>query len=219
MSFAIPMGFSSDAHEMNSVLSYHNYDYRTPFQKAIDEHQYLAAVQIINLNPYTHEKGPIDDPEYRRALIDNAVPSSLLRIAVDNSSYPELMDAFLKTRDMNSYDPNLDNAIQDLIYDSDDKTGDVYRLTMKLMVDNGLNPNKQINGEPMFIMAFKAHNYSLMQQLLQNPNFVILPEYLEIVNNGMAPLDQMRETMLSRLRPASLGVSKKRMRSRYDPDE
>jgi len=187
-------------------------EYRSPypFRRAIDQRQWQTAIEFINQDPYTFEKGPIDDLEYRQALINFASPTLLLNVSINNiNTYPELLEVFLKTRDMNVQDNNLELTLRDFIYESTDLTagsgggGVQYNIIVKLMLEHGMSPNRLINGKSLVLLAFSAHNYILMNEILNHPQFVMLPEYLDIVNQQMAPLDQMRETMLQRLRPTS----------------
>lgn len=166
----------------------------------------------------------MSDPQYREYILRNAAPSQLLRFSRDTPQYPELFQRFLEImpRDIENH-PDVMRMIEDLISDagnSGPQEARIYNDEIIAMFNAGLSPNVNIDGEPIFLYAFRVHDYPLMSYLITNPQLQLKPEYLDIINQELIPLDQIRETMIQRLRPSPYGLipEPSRKRTRYALD-
>lgn len=90
--------------------------------------------------------------------------------------------------------------------------------SIELLVKYGIGVNGELSTEeepiPIFIAAERYRNYELMQFIMNQPEFILRPEYLTMINQDLEPLDSIREEFITRLR----GGIRSNKRSRYELD-
>jgi len=206
-------------------LSYRTID---GFNEELQRQNYEGAVKLLNaMSEYDYNKGPIDNMYYRQALIQFASVPILLHLGWKNVDvYPELLNSLQRYQnlDWSEQDSILLRDIADMIsdggYDSEGSDGVMANKALSIIVNNGfLNPNITISDEPIFQIAANTRNANFMNTLLNKPNFVVIPEYLTYINSIYQPIDYVRETLISRLRPMLSADSRSRKRTRYSLDE
>jgi hypothetical protein len=202
-------------------------EYRNPnvqISDLIRMGDYEQAVNVVNsIDRHHYNDGPIDDPEYRRALINFASPQVLLYVGWLNvTQYPELLMSLGRYQNVDlSSQPQVSFILGDLVaegvYDAEGEAGERANEALKILLGNGfLNPNSVIDNQPLFMLAVSVRNISLMMMLLNLPNFIVRPEYLTYINTVYEPIDYIRETLIGRLRPTAGG--KKRARYHLEDD-
>lgn len=98
-----------------------------------------------------------------------------------------------------------------------EKDPNIYK-SIQLIVKYGIGVNGSLSTEeepiPIFIAAEKYRMYNLMDFILQQPVFILHPEYLTVINEDLVDIDRIREEILVRLH----GGTRSNKRSRYDLD-
>ena len=196
------------------------------FKALLANRQYKEAVICyvnLSLPLYTAEyRLMLADVDARRALIEYASPDVLLRFSQSYfTSYPDIAQGLLGNHQKLSAisEDKLQATIIELLDDgseADSGPDNEFQQFLKLLIETGLDPNREVRGQPLFLTALDSHNYGIAQYLLSLPGLNLQLDYLTMLDIQLQPILTLRSSLASRLGSAAAATDTSRKRGRYD---